>query len=61
MSSEGKWHWMSRTAEQVSTADPGSRLGGDLTVQKEEVEVLELELNGGYRGEDEAEYKANEC
>lgn len=52
---------MSRTAEQVSTADPGSRLGGDLTVQKEEVEVLELEHNGRYRGKDEAEYKANEC
>lgn len=34
--------------------------GGDLTVQKE-VEVLELEHNGRYRGEDEAEYKANEC
>lgn len=50
-----------RTPEQVSTTDPGSRLGDDLTVQKERAELLELEHNGIYRGEDEAGYKANEC
>lgn len=52
---------MSRTPEQVSTTDPGSRLGDDLTVQKEKADLLELEHNGRYRGEDEAGYKANEC